>query len=122
MKTPKRHIELTTFLLDGTERVWDYTQEQVSNQRWKRKNRTKQLKRTIARLTKEIAGANRLNADLLARNLAMTLNKPPYVASGSLLETQNVMGIFYRVSFRDDTTSAAFYYPVATLNNKTSNT
>lgn len=104
------------------DRVWDYTQEQVSTQRWKRKNRTAQYKLTIARLTKERDAVNRLNADLLARNLAMILNKPPYVASGSLIETQNVMGIFYRVSFRDDTPSAAFYYPVATLNNKTSNT
>lgn len=50
MKTPKRHHELTTMEHISTERVWDYSQEQVNAQRWKRKNRIKQLKHTIARL------------------------------------------------------------------------
>lgn len=50
MKTPKRHHELTTMEHISTERVWDYSQEQVNSQRWKRKNRIKQLKRTIERL------------------------------------------------------------------------
>lgn len=47
MKTPKRHHELTTMEHISTERVWDHSQEQVNSQRWKRKNRIKQLKRTI---------------------------------------------------------------------------
>ena len=37
----------------STEKVWDYSQEQVNSQRWKRKNRIKQLKHTIARLAHE---------------------------------------------------------------------
>lgn len=57
MKTPKRHIELTTMTHDGLEMVWDNSQWNVSTQRWKRKNRVKQLKRTIARLEKEKVSA-----------------------------------------------------------------
>lgn len=53
MKTPKRHYELTTMEHSACERVWDRTQEEVSAQRWKRKNRVKQLKRTIVKLSKE---------------------------------------------------------------------
>ena len=53
MKTPKRHFELTTMEHCATERVWDRPQEEVSAQRWKRKNRLKQLKLTIARLERE---------------------------------------------------------------------
>ena len=53
MKTPKRHYELTTMEHSANERVRDRTQEEVSAQRWKRKNRVKQLKRTIARLRRE---------------------------------------------------------------------
>ena len=51
MKTSKRHFELTTMEHSACERVWDRTQEEVSAQRWKRKNRTAQLKRKIAKLT-----------------------------------------------------------------------
>ena len=47
MKTPKRHHELTTMEHISTEKVWDYSQVQVNSQRWKRKNRIKQLKSTI---------------------------------------------------------------------------
>lgn len=47
MKTPKRHHELTTMEHDPSERVWDFSQEQVNAQRWKRKNRVKRLKCTI---------------------------------------------------------------------------
>lgn len=47
MKTPKRHYELTTMEHCATERVWDRPQEEVSAQRWKRKNRVKQLKRSL---------------------------------------------------------------------------
>lgn len=47
MKNPKRHHELTTMEHISTERVWDHSQEQVNSQRWKRKNRIKQFKRTI---------------------------------------------------------------------------
>lgn len=54
MKTPKRHVELTTMIHDGMEMVWDNSQWNVSTQRWKRKNRVSQLKRTIARLTKAL--------------------------------------------------------------------
>ena len=50
MKTPKRHHELTTMEHDPSERVWDFSQEQVNAQRWKRKNRVKRLKHTIERL------------------------------------------------------------------------
>lgn len=53
MKTPKRHVELTTMLHDGLEMVWDNSQWNVSTQRWKRKNRSAQYKRTIAKLTFE---------------------------------------------------------------------
>ena len=53
MKTPKRHHELTTMEHISTERVWDYSQEQVNAQRWKRKNRIARLKDKIARLTTE---------------------------------------------------------------------
>ena len=53
MRTPKRHHELTTMVHISTERVWDYPQEHVNTQRWKRKNRIKQLKRTIERLRME---------------------------------------------------------------------
>jgi hypothetical protein len=53
MKTPKRHYELTAVSHDPCERVWDRPQEEVSAQRWKRKNRIRQLKATIARLTEE---------------------------------------------------------------------
>lgn len=49
MKTPKRHHELTTMEHICTEKVWDFSQEHVNAQRWKRKNRVKQLKRTIAK-------------------------------------------------------------------------
>lgn len=52
MKTPKRHHELTTMEHISTERVWDYSQEQVNSQRWKRKNREAQYKHTIAKLTR----------------------------------------------------------------------
>lgn len=55
MKTPKRHHELTTMEHISTERVWDYSQEQVNSQRWKRKNRIKRLKHTISKLTYENA-------------------------------------------------------------------
>ena len=54
MKTPKRHYELTAVSHDPCERVWDRPQEEVSAQRWKRKNREAQLKRTIARQAEEI--------------------------------------------------------------------
>lgn len=54
MKTPKRHIELTTMIHDGMEMVWDNSQWNISTQRWKRKNKIAQLKRTIARLTQEL--------------------------------------------------------------------
>ena len=47
MKTPKRHYELTTMEHCATERVWDRPQEEVSAQRWKRKNRIAQLKRSL---------------------------------------------------------------------------
>ena len=47
MKPPKRHYELTTMEHCATERVWDRPQEEVSAQRWKRKNRVKQLKRSL---------------------------------------------------------------------------
>ncbi len=47
MKTPERHYELTTMEHSACERVWDRPQEEVSAQRWKRKNRVKQLKHTI---------------------------------------------------------------------------
>lgn len=50
MKTPKRHYELTTMEHAATERVWDRPQEEVSAQRWKRKNRVRQLKNTITNL------------------------------------------------------------------------
>lgn len=53
MKTPKRHYELTTMEHSACERVWDRPQEEVSAQRWKRKNRVKQLKHTIDKLTFE---------------------------------------------------------------------
>ena len=53
MKTPKRHYDLTTMEHSASERVWDRPQEEVSAARWKRKNRVKQLKRTIARLKRE---------------------------------------------------------------------
>lgn len=36
-----------------TETVWDFSQEQVNEQRWKRKNRIARLKNKIARLTAE---------------------------------------------------------------------
>ena len=49
MKTPKRHYELTTMEHSACERVWDRPQEEVSAQRWKRKNRVKQLKRSLHR-------------------------------------------------------------------------
>lgn len=52
MKTPKRHYELTAVSHDPCERVWDRPQEEVSAQRWKRKNREAQYKRTIAKLTR----------------------------------------------------------------------
>lgn len=55
MKTPKRHYELTAVSHDPCERVWDRPQEEVSAQRWKRKNRIKQLKNTIARMKEENA-------------------------------------------------------------------
>ena len=47
MRTPERHYELTTMEHSTCSRVWDRAQEHVSAQRWKRKNRVKQLKRTI---------------------------------------------------------------------------
>lgn len=50
MKTPKRHHELTTMEHISTEQVWDYSQEQVNSQRWKRKNRIKKYKNTISLL------------------------------------------------------------------------
>lgn len=53
MKTPKRHYELTTMEHSTWSRVWDRAQEHVSAQRWRRKNRIAQLKRTIARLERE---------------------------------------------------------------------
>lgn len=49
MKTPKRHYELTTMEHSAGERVWDRPQEEVSAQRWKRKNRVAQLKRSLHR-------------------------------------------------------------------------
>jgi len=49
MKTSKRHYELTAVSHDPCERVWDRPQEEVSAQRWKRKNRVKQLKRSLRR-------------------------------------------------------------------------
>lgn len=49
MKTPKRHYELTTMEHSAGDRVWDRPQEEVSAQRWKRKNRTAQLKRSLHR-------------------------------------------------------------------------
>lgn len=49
MKTPKRHFELTTGLHVPTETMWDRPQEEVSSQRWKRKNKIKQLKRSLHR-------------------------------------------------------------------------
>lgn len=52
MKTPKRHHKLTTMEHSCTEKVWDYSQEQVNSQRWKRKNRIKQLKRTLQKYKK----------------------------------------------------------------------
>lgn len=54
MKTPQRHYELTATSHNPCERVWDLPQENVSAQRWKRKNRILQLKRTIARQAEEI--------------------------------------------------------------------
>lgn len=53
MKTPKRHYDLTTMEHSAGERVWDRHQEEVSAQRWKRKNRIALLKRKIAKLTAE---------------------------------------------------------------------
>lgn len=47
MKTPKRHYELTTMEHSTWSRVWDRAQEHVSAQRWRRKNRVKQLKRSL---------------------------------------------------------------------------
>lgn len=66
MKTPKRHHELTTMEHSCTEKVWDFSQEQVNAQRWKRKNRVKQLKRTIERLTYE----NRIFKETFKQNRA----------------------------------------------------
>lgn len=54
MKTPKRHHELVCTSHDPCERVWDRPQEEVSSQRWKRKNRIAQYKCTIARQAEEI--------------------------------------------------------------------
>lgn len=51
MKTPKRHHELSTLVHICTEKVWDFSQEQVNAQRWKRKNHIARLKNKIARLT-----------------------------------------------------------------------
>ena len=51
MKTPKRYIEIAPF--DITEMVYPPHPEHVLEQRFKRKNRIKQLKNTIARQKKE---------------------------------------------------------------------
>ena len=59
MKTPKRHYELTTGIHNPTETMWDMSQEEVSGQRWKRKNREAQYKRTITRLKNVIAQLER---------------------------------------------------------------
>ena len=48
MKTPKRPLEIAPFEFDNR-----IAPEYISMQRWKRKNRLRQLKATIARQKKE---------------------------------------------------------------------
>ena len=54
MKTPKRYIEIAPFEYDPTEKEYPIPPEHVLEQRFKRKNREAQLKRTIARQAEEI--------------------------------------------------------------------
>lgn len=55
MKTPKREYK-GSLVCPATGELNEYVTD-VQETRWKRKNRVKQLKRTIARLTKELAAA-----------------------------------------------------------------
>lgn len=54
MKTPKRYIEIAPFEFDTTEKEHQILPEHILEQRFKRKNRIAQLKRTIARQAEEI--------------------------------------------------------------------
>ena len=75
MKTPKRHYELTTMEHCATERVWDRPQEEVSAQRWKRKNRVAQLKRSLHRY-RDCTNLPFYCHELHAYKLIQELNRP----------------------------------------------
>lgn len=80
MKTPKRHYELTTMEHCATERVWDRPQEEVSAQRWKRKNRIAQLKRSLHRY-RDCTNLPFYCHELHAYKLLQGLKKPDKKAS-----------------------------------------
>ena len=75
MKTPKRHYELTTMEHSACERVWDRPQEEVSAQRWKRKNKIAQLKRSLHKY-KDGTMLPKLQALRLAYKWMQELKKP----------------------------------------------
>lgn len=75
MKTPKRHYELTTMEHSSCKRIWDRNQEEVSAQRWKRKNRVKQLKKSL-RKYKEGTMLPKLMHIRLAYKWLQELKKP----------------------------------------------
>ena len=60
MKTPKRYIEIAPFEYDPTEKAYPIHPEHILEQRFKRKNRIAQLKRTIARQAEEISNLRTL--------------------------------------------------------------
>lgn len=70
----------------STERVWDYSQEQVNTQRWKRKNRVKQLKNTIRKVREEMEDINR--SRIILRN-HLILKRNANILRARSAETEN---------------------------------